>query len=100
MDKAEKKRLKAAFKKKERDELRASIPMALDELKALFRYVARKSAPPCDHTLKDTLHFLNKHGLDADRIVPWLHQQGGYCDCEVIFNVHEKVADFVGWDIE
>ncbi|MDH3231556.1 MAG: DUF2695 domain-containing protein [Alphaproteobacteria bacterium] len=99
MDKAEKKRLKAEFKRKEREALRASIPMPLDELKGVFRYVARKSAPPCDHTLKDTLHYLKTHNLDPDTIVPWLHEHGGYCDCEVIFNVHDKVGDIVGWDI-
>jgi hypothetical protein len=76
MDKAEKKRRRAEFKRMEREALRASIPMALDALKNLFRHVARNSAPPCDHTLKDGLHYLKTHNLDAGTIVPWLHEHG------------------------
>jgi len=42
------------------------------------------SAPPCDHSYRDTIRFLEKKKLDAQRVMPWLRGQGGYCDCEVL----------------
>jgi len=28
--------------------------------------------------------------LDEDRIIPWLEEHGGGCDCEVLANVEEE----------
>jgi hypothetical protein len=88
--------LKKAWKEQERQKLIASIPMPQQDLRDLFDYLDRENPPPCDHTLRDTLEFLKKRGLDAERIVPWLREHGGYCDCEVIFNVDDKFGEIVG----
>jgi hypothetical protein len=88
--------LKNAWKLQERQKLIASIPMPHDDLRALFDFLDREGAPPCDHTLRETLAFLSKRGLDAERVVPWLREYGGFCDCEVIYNVDEKFGEIVG----
>ena len=100
MDKDQKKRLKAEFKRKEQDALKSSIPMEIDELKDLLSFLDREDVPPCDHTLKETIGFLKSRNLMPETIVPWLQEHGGYCDCEVIFNVYNDVGDIVGWHLE
>ena len=100
MDKEEKRRLKAQFKKNEQDALRASIPMGIVELKDLLSYLNRADAPECDHTLKETMEYVKSKSLDPDKIVPWLNEHGGYCDCEVISNVYDDVGDIVGWHLD
>ena len=43
----------------------------------------------CDHTLKHTKKFLQDLGVWQDELVEWLGEYGGYCDCEVAYNVFE-----------
>lgn len=100
MDKEQKKKLKAQFKHKEHEALLASIPMTIDDLKDLLTHLDREDVPDCDHTLKEATEFLIKRNLNPDKIIPWLNEHGGYCDCEVIYNVYEDVGDIVGWHLE
>ena len=41
----------------------------------------------CDHSLKLTKKWLQDHNLDIEVNVEALQDCGGYCDCEVVFNV-------------
>lgn len=100
MDKEQKKKLKAQYKQDEQDEIRASIPMGIDELKGLLSHLNRESAPECDHTLKETIEFLKSKQLNSEVVVPWLGEHGGFCDCEVIYNVYDDVGDIVGWHLD
>ncbi len=100
MDSGIKKKLKALFKKNEQDKLLASLPMSLDDLKDILSYLNRESAPACDHTLKEAIEFSKSRNLDLELVVPWLHEHGGFCDCEVIFNVYDDVGDIVGWHLD
>jgi len=88
--------LKEAWKQ-EQEKLVASIPMSHQDLRELFDHLDREGAPQCDHTLlRETIEFLQKRGLDVERIVPWLREFGGYCDCEVIYNLDDKFGKIVG----
>jgi len=100
MDKEQKKKLKAQFKQNEQDEIRASIPMSIDDLKDLLSYLNRDSAPECDHSLKESIEFIKSRKLDPEVVVPWLGEHGGFCDCEVIYNVYDDVGDIVGWHLD
>jgi hypothetical protein len=93
---ARKKELIKAWEQQEQQKLITSIPMPHQDLRDLFNYLDRETAPPCDHTLRETIAFLQQRGLDVNRIVPWLRENGGYCDCEVIYNVEEKFGKIVG----
>ena len=92
----QKEALKKAWKEQAKQKLIASIPMTHQDLRDLFAHLDRDDAPTCDHTLKETLGFLQKRGLDEDRVVPWLHEHGGYCDCEVIANVGDEFEEIIG----
>jgi len=87
--------LKKAWKEQERQKLIASIPISHKDLRDLFDHLDRGGVE-CDHTLRETTEFLQKRGLDVDRVVAWLREYGGYCDCEVIYNVDEKFGEIVG----
>lgn len=100
MDKEQKKKLKAQYKQNEQDEIRASIPIDIDELKDLLSYLNRESAPACDHTLRETVEFLKSKKINPEIVIPWLGEHGGFCDCEVIYNVYDDVGDIVGWHLD
>jgi len=48
----------------------------------------------CDHTTKLTEIFLHVEMLDKDTVLPWLTDQGGYCDCEVLYNLEDLADSF------
>lgn len=87
--------LKKAWREQENQKLFASIPMAQTDLRELFDHLDRPDAPPCDHTLRDTLQFLERKKLDVQKVVPWLREHGGYCDCEVLANVENDFGDLI-----
>lgn len=91
-----KEELKNAWKQQENQDLVDSIPMLRTDLQALFNFLGRGSTPPCDHTLRETTQFLQQRRLNVERILPWLHENGGYCDCEVICNVEDKFGEIFG----
>jgi hypothetical protein len=41
----------------------------------------------CDHTLTLTRRWIEAQPRSARWVVKWAHAQGGYCDCDVTFNV-------------
>ena len=87
--------LKKAWRQQERRKLTDSIPMPTQDLRELFDHLDQESESGCDHTLRLTTEFLQKRGLNVDRIVPWLHEHGGYCDCEVLANVEDKFDEII-----
>ena len=84
--------LKKAWREKEREKLTASLPLPIQDLKDLLDHLDQEGAAECDHTLRETTAFLQARSLDVDRVIPWLQDHGGFCDCEVLANV-EDVAD-------
>jgi Protein of unknown function (DUF2695) len=87
--------LKRAFKQREREKLIASIPISHEDLRDLFNHLDRGGIE-CDHTLRETIAFLEARHLDVERVTAWLREYGGFCDCEVIYNVDEKFGEIVG----
>jgi hypothetical protein len=88
--------LKKAWREQERAKLVDSIPIPHKDLRALFDFLDRENPPPCDRTLRETIQFLEERSLDVGHVVDWLREYGGYCDCEVIFNVHNTFGPIVG----
>lgn len=67
-----------------------AMPISLVHLGKLFDYLDVELANGCDHTQKLTIAFLISHKLNVEKISPWLKEQGGYCDCEILANVEEN----------
>ena len=72
------------------------MPLSKEELRGLFEYLDSEGASGCDHTAKKTLSYLRTRSLDPERIVPWLQELGGYCDCEVLANVEQQFEKILG----
>jgi coproporphyrinogen III oxidase-like Fe-S oxidoreductase len=87
--------LKKAWREQENQKLLASIPMPKEELKALFDHLDVSLAQSCDHTLRLTTAFLESKKLEVQRVVPWLREHCGYCDCEVLANVEDEFGDLI-----
>jgi uncharacterized protein YqfA (UPF0365 family) len=94
VDKAERKQKLAQVRAEQRKAMLASLPLPVAEMKALFDMLdSELSKQGCDHSLRLTTSWLNARNHDVSRVCEWLKSQGGFCDCEVLANVEEKVED-------
>lgn len=50
----------------------------------------------CDHTLKLTREWIHENGLEdkEEEIIKYLEGNGGFCDCEVVFNVLDNFVEY------
>jgi hypothetical protein len=93
-DKNEKERRRQIMdklRKKADEEFELNIPMSQELFKKLFDYLDKELTDnDCDNTLKLTEQFLTDNKIiSADKIIEWLVENGGGCDCEVLANVEE-----------
>ena len=80
-------RLKNAWKVQQRDRARAAFPIPDGDLAALFDAIdAGIASTGCDHSLRFTREWLSRAGHDIEKVVAWLEENGGFCDCEVAAN--------------
>lgn len=77
----------------DRTDLVASMPLSPEQLNSLLDYLDA-NLKSCDHTTKLTDIFLHVGKLDKDRVLPWLADHGGYCDCEVLCNLEDLAESF------
>lgn len=69
----------------ERERFLASLPATKDEIEDLFDYLDRRlQDESCLHNLRFTMQFLMENRLNMPRVMSWLNENGGYCDCEVL----------------
>ena len=66
------------------------MPISLVHLGELFNYLDIKLEDGCDHTPRITIAFLTSTELSSESILPWLQEQDGFCDCEILANVEES----------
>ena len=74
------------------------LPMSVRQLKDLLSHLNAKEE--CAHDYADTLEFLERNGLDPAKVLPWLEERGGHCDCEIIYNVYDAVGEQLGWHLD
>ena len=92
MDKARKKELLKAYADKQRQSFKDSLPM--DE--EFFFSVEKEKLEEndgCDHSLTFTREFLEKQKVDVEIVLDWIVNEGGGCDCEVLYNVEERFEE-------
>ena len=49
--------------------------------------------PGCDHTFRFTEQWAQSHHVDIIELYQFLNAHGGFCDCEVCFNVEDSLFD-------
>lgn len=78
---------KRAWKQQQQIAARESFPMADSLLESLFESVDEKvQVGGCDHTLRFTDAWLSANEQPAGKVLAWLKEHGGFCDCEVLAN--------------
>lgn len=95
MDKARKKELLKAYADEQRQSFNDSLPMDEELFWQLFDYVDEKLEinDGCDHSLTFTREFLEKQSVDVESVLAWIINEGGGCDCEVLYNVEERFEE-------
>ena len=94
MDKSRKKELLKKYKNEEQDKFRKSLPLSTEIFEELFDYIDEiMETHGCDDTLKYTKEFLENNNLPLEESIEWLEENGGYCDCEVLSNIENKILD-------
>ncbi len=79
------------LKATEKENFEKALPLARAIFLELFDYVTENLDGDCDQSLTLTIEFLTGRGIEnIDEVVEWIKDQGGYCDCEVLMNVHDK----------
>jgi Protein of unknown function (DUF2695) len=59
------------------------------EAQLLVRTPEGHVATRCDRTLTLTKAFLRQGGVWNDSLIDWFAEYGGFCDCEVMYNVFD-----------
>ncbi|HEY7309795.1 MAG TPA: DUF2695 domain-containing protein [Gemmataceae bacterium] len=98
MDKRRKKELRQQYKDQEQAEARRRMCLQPDQLRALLNYLDEQLfqvGAPCDHTLSRTHTWAVNEGFDPERVLESVRSFGGYCDCEVAYNVRPYLF---GWE--
>jgi hypothetical protein len=94
MDKAEKKKRKTDWRERERKIAFAALPLPISELRAMFQMLkVQLPKRGCDHTRCLAHSWLASGGHDVEKVFAWLDTQGGFCDCEILYNVPQHVAE-------
>ncbi len=64
---------------------KVKLPLEKHVLEGLLAHL--ESVDGCDNTLKHTKKYLQGIGVWREELIGWFGKYGGYCDCEVVFNV-------------
>jgi len=91
-EKKRKKQIQKELAQKEKDSFFTNLPLARELLNELFDDLnAKLEGTGCKHDYEMTSIFLNLKGKKLDqRTIIWFQENGGYCDCEILFNVADK----------
>lgn len=94
-DKKEKERRRQIQKElheKAQKEFEESLPISRELFLDLFDALNQEPEKNgCDDSLKLTKQFLETNQVqNTDKVEKFLKENGGFCDCEVLYNVEEK----------
>lgn len=97
-DKNEKERrrqIHRELQEKAKIEFEKSLPFSRETFQNLFDFLDEGlEKNGCDDRLKLTKQFLEANQIqNIDEVQNWLKENGGFCDCEVLYNVEELFED-------
>ncbi|MTG98829.1 DUF2695 domain-containing protein [Myroides sp. BIT-d1] len=91
IEKQRKRELKQQWQEEQQRLFEESLPMERAFFTQLFDALDEQlEICGCDHTSSKTVEILNRIDIkNIEGVVVWLREHGGYCDCEVLWNVEE-----------
>lgn len=94
MNKLEKKKLIEKYKNYQKQIFEESLPIDRELFFQLFDYLdERLEKRACNHDFSLTEEFFKDKDINITKVLEFLEENSGYCDCEVIFNVEEKFEE-------
>lgn len=94
-EKARRKQIQKELQEKAQVEFEKSLPVSREIFRNLFDFLDRElNTEGCDDHLTLTKQFLATNQVEnGDEVENWLKENGGFCDCEVLYNVEELFED-------
>lgn len=91
-ERAKRRQIQKELQEKAQIEFEKSLPVSREIFQKLFDFLDEKlEEHGCDDSLKLTKQFLETNHIENIKEVEnWLKENGGFCDCEVLYNVEEK----------
>jgi len=95
VEKSQNRRLKYEYREEQKRAFFNSLPMPRELFQQLFDFLDEKLVDEtvCSHNLLLSAEFLSSENVMAEPVLSFLEEHGGYCDCEVLYNVEEKFRD-------
>jgi len=90
-EKQRKKELKRQWQLEQQRKFEESLPMSREQFTHLFDQLdGCLEEQGCNHTNTLTMNILDDMKVtNKEEVIEWLREHGGYCDCEVLWNVEE-----------
>jgi hypothetical protein len=68
------------------------FPDFIDDLikKCNFEGEGKETTWKCDGDHRRTTILLKKYDVDIDKSIKYFEENGGFCDCEILFNVDKR----------
>jgi len=90
-EKARRKAIHRELAERERQEFLQSLPVDPEIIIELFDHLDLElGAHGCDHNYSITKAFLASKQIQNDEIFEWFREHGGYCDCEILYNIEDR----------
>ena len=93
-EKERRKKLHLELAKKEQDEFLRTVPLEKSIIIELFDFLDNELGEnECNHNYQLTNEFLKSKQVESEKIFEWFREQGGYCDCEILYNIEERFEE-------
>jgi Protein of unknown function (DUF2695) len=74
-----------------------SLPTTRENIEELFVHLNECLGEEfCKHDMEHTIKFLMKKGINVPKMMTWLNENGGYCDCEILKTVEDDWEEVFG----
>ena len=90
-DKRNRKAMIASWQAEQQAIARAEFPLPVFQLQALFDWLNIEFPKQgCEHNLRLVSVWCHINAVNEAPLVAWLHDNGGFCDCEALCNSEER----------
>lgn len=90
-EKARRKQIQRELQEKAQAEFEKNLPISRELFQNLFDFLDEElEGNACNDSLKMTKQFLEFQNIqNKEEVENWLKENGGFCDCEVLYNIEE-----------
>jgi len=93
-EKEKRRKIKLELREKEQKNFIDNLPISKEIILEMFNFLHDNDAiEKCKHNFDIAKSFLLEKNIDLEKTYNWLEEYGGYCDCEILYNVEEKFYD-------